>query len=216
MITILNNSGVLAFHRGDLAQAIAYYQEGLAVARQGGLRLSTSLLLANLGEVLVAQGNYSQAELFLQEGISSVRQMENRTHLLSLLIHLGSALGGQGRYEQADAVFQESLDLARVQNFPWFISKVLAKWGEVHLLARRWKAASAAFQEVLAYEHDANVDPMVLASAHYGLARIAAGNGKDAEAVELGQTSEALFARVGHYKAREVRDWLHAYSAAGV
>ena len=202
--TLLNNVGVMAFHRGDLKQATAYYLEGLALARQAHV----CLFLSNLGEVAVEQGDYVQAEQYLREGISLVHQLENRTYLTSLLAHLGSALGGQGNYEQANAYFQESLDLARSQGSPWYISKALAAWGEIHLKYQQLNAAAAAFQEVLTYERNAGGDPELLARARYGLARVAARRGKTAEAARLGLESARQFEKIGHYKAREVRDWL--------
>jgi tetratricopeptide (TPR) repeat protein len=212
LITLLNNVGVMAFHRGDLKQATTYYLEGLALARQIGRRAHVCLFLSNLGEVAVEQGDYVQAEQYLREGISLVHQLEDQTYLTSLLAHLGSALGGQRNYEQANASFQESLELARSQGSPWYISKVLIAWGEVHLKHQQLNAAAAAFQEVLTYERKAGGDPELLARARYGLARGAARRGKTAEAARLGLESARQFEKIGHYKAREERDWLLSLS----
>jgi len=154
----------------------------------------------------------------LREGISLIQQLENRNYLPSLLAHLGSALGGQGNseaqqsafqyYEQANAYFQESLDLARSQGSPWYISKTLAEWGEIHLKYQQLNAAAATFQEVLISERNTGGDPELLARARYGLARVAAYRGKTSEAARLGLESETQFEKIGHYKAREVRNWL--------
>lgn len=205
---LLNNVGVMTFHRGDLKQATAYYQEGLALARQIGLRTQVCLFLSNLGEVAVEQGDYVEAEQYLREGISLVKQLENQNYLASLLAHLGSVLGRQGNYKQANVHFQESLELARSQGSAWYISKTLAEWGEIHLEYQQLDAASTAFQEILIYERSAGGDPELLARATYGLARVAASQGKNAEAAGVGLESEIQFEKIGHYKAGEVRNWL--------
>ena len=205
---LLNNVGVMTFHRGDLKQASDYFLEGLTLARQIGLRAYVCLLLSNLGEVAIEQCDYAQAEQYVREGIALVQQSENRSYLSSLLAHLGSALGGQGKYEQANACFQESLDLARAQGSPWYITKTLTEWGEIHLKHRQLQAADAAFQEVLIYERNVGGEPELLARARYGLARVAAYQGKNSEAARLGLESEVQFEKIGHYKAREVREWL--------
>jgi tetratricopeptide (TPR) repeat protein len=206
--TLLNNLGDMADHRGDIVQAIAYTQEGLALARQIGLRAMVCLLLSNLGAMAIEQGDYVQAEQYIREGISLAQQLENQNYVTFLLAHLGSALGGQGNYEQANASFQKSLDLARSQNSPWHISKTLSKWGEVHIKFLELNAADAVFQEVLIYGRNDGGDPESLARALYGLARIAALRDNVTEATHLGQESAMLFEKIGHYKARVVREWL--------
>lgn len=208
LIALLNNVGVMAFHRGDLKQATAYYQEGLTLAQQMGLRAHVCLLLSNLGEVAVEQGDYVQAEQYLREGLSLIHQSENRNYLTDLLAHLGSALGGQGKYEQANASFQESLDIARAQGSSWYISKTLVEWGEIHLKYQQLHDAEAAFQEVLINQRGDAEDAELLARARYGLAQVAAFRGKTSEAAQLGLKSETQFEKIGHYKAREVREWL--------
>jgi tetratricopeptide (TPR) repeat protein len=156
----------------------------------------------------VEQNDFVQAEQYLREGIPLAHQLENRNYLTSLLAHLGSALGGQGNFEQANACFQESLDLARSQGSPWYISKTLVEWGELRLAFQQLNSAGAAFQEVLIYERNIGGDVELLARTRYGLARVAAFRGKPTEAARLGLESEKLFEKIGHFKAREVRDWL--------
>jgi tetratricopeptide (TPR) repeat protein len=211
---LLNNVGVMTAHRGELKQASAYFQEGLAFARQIGLRGQVCLLLANLGEIGVEHGDYVEAEQYLREGVSLAQQLENRNYLTFLLAHLGGALGGQGNYEQANASFQESLDLARSQGLPWHISTTLAEWGEVHIKFRQLNAADAAFQEVLICGRDDGGDQELRAKALFGLARVAALRSDVTEAARLGQESGKQFEKIGHYKAREVREWLLSLPAS--
>lgn len=205
---LLNNVGVMTFHRGDFKQAIAYYLEGLALARQIGQRAYACLLLSNLGEVALEQGEYLQAEQYVREGISLERQLENRNYMSFLLAHLGSAIGGQGSYKQANNYFKESLDLARPRGSPWYISTTLAEWGEIHLKYKQIDAADAAFQEVLIYECSTGEQPELLAKALYGLAQVAAYQGRTSEAARLGLEGQTQFEKIGHYKAGEVSNWL--------
>jgi len=54
------------------------FQEGLALARQIGLRELVCLLLSNLGETIAEQGDYEQAEQHIREGLSSTRWKRDR------------------------------------------------------------------------------------------------------------------------------------------
>jgi hypothetical protein len=119
-------------------------------------------------------------------------------------------LGDQGHYEQANQFFQESLEMARTLGSPWNIHNVLIEWGGIHLKYRQFSAAATAFTEVLSGELAGESEPTMSAMACYGLARIAAFEGDNAQARRLGQESLAQFAAVGHNRAREVADWLQS------
>jgi tetratricopeptide (TPR) repeat protein len=204
---LLNDMGIMAYNSGDLEQTVAYFQEGLALARQIGQGADCCLLLSNLGAIAIEQGNYVQAEDYLREGIELAQQLENRNRLTLLLSNLGSALGQQGDYERANRYFQESLALAHTIGSPWSIYSVLMDWGEVHLKYQQLSAAAAAFRAVLSQEKSPTGEPELIASAKYGMGRVAALRGEIGEAMQLAQESEAHFASLGHHKAAIVREW---------
>lgn len=209
---LLNNMGVLAAHRGNLSEAQSYYQEGLEVARNIGLRADICLFLSNLGGTAAMQEDYATAEQYLREGIELAREIDNRNHLCLLLSNLGSVLGCKqpGAYAEANLCFQESLELARSIGSSWYISNVLTEWGDIHLKFGQIDAAFTAFHEVLTGENLVETEPVLASLAHYGLARVAAHRGNIDEAIQLGQQALEQFEALGHYKTREVADWLQS------
>lgn len=208
---VMNDMGVIAYQRGEISQAITYFQEGLVLVRQIGHCADRCLLLSNLGAAFVEQGHCAEAEEYLREGIELARQLENRNRLTLLLANLGSALGQQGDYEQANGYFRESLALARTIGSPWYIYGALRDWGEMHLKYQQVEAAAAAFREILEYERDTKGEPELLASAEFGLARVAALRGNIEEALYFADESETHFSAIGHRKAALVREWCQAH-----
>lgn len=84
-------------------------------------------------------------------------------------------------------------------------NSVLMDWGEIHLKYQQLFAA--AFRAVLSQEKSPTGEPELIASAKYGMGRVAALRGEIGEAMQLAQESEAHFASLGHHKAAIVREW---------
>lgn len=211
---ILNDMGIMAYQRGELDQATSYFLEGLSLAREIGHSADCCLLLSNLGAIAIEQGHYARAEVYLHEGIKLARLLDNRNRLTLLLSNLGSAYGQQGHYERANACFRESLELANAIGAPWYIYGALSDWGEIHLKHRQLQAATEAFQEILAQTKSLTGEPELQAGARFGLARIAALQGKISEALHLAQESENQYNALGHHKARAVHEWWQSLQKA--
>jgi tetratricopeptide (TPR) repeat protein len=207
---VLNALGGIAGYQGKYNQAETAFQEALALARQIGHRAQICRILSNLGELTILQGDCAQAECYLQEGLELARQLGSQTDLPYLLMNLGNAVGQQGDYNRANAYLQESVELARRQGALWDLGFTLATWGEIHLQYQQVEAATSAFDEVLALNNDAERDPHLLARAQYGLAQILALRGEISEARRLGQESLVTLEALKHFKAGEVRQWLHS------
>jgi tetratricopeptide (TPR) repeat protein/transcriptional regulator with XRE-family HTH domain len=207
---LLNSIGVLTKFRGNYEQAAIYFHEGLALARRIGNRVQTCMLLTNLGDSTLASTDYPQAERYLQEGVDLAREAGFQSGMPLLLSNLGEAIGWQGDYKRANLSFQESLELARQIQSPWHICATLGSWGDIHLNFQQVEEALAAFQEVLAMRETHELDPLMVAWAQYGLGRVAALREDLTEARALGLESLATFEALGHYKAKEVQQWMAA------
>jgi tetratricopeptide (TPR) repeat protein/transcriptional regulator with XRE-family HTH domain len=129
--TLLKNLGVLAKKRGNYAQAYAYYQEGLMLARQMDLGDLTCLLLMNIGVISTEQGDYTQAQKYFQEGLTLAHQLGLRAQICVLLSNLGVVADAQGDYVQAETYFQKGLALARQLGHRERISLLLLNLGVV-------------------------------------------------------------------------------------
>ncbi|MEZ5340876.1 MAG: AAA family ATPase [Acidimicrobiales bacterium] len=62
-----NNLGVEAYYRGDLAQAIAYYERCAQIATKSGAVIDAAQTRANIGEIFLQQNRLAEAEeIFVQ------------------------------------------------------------------------------------------------------------------------------------------------------
>jgi ATP/maltotriose-dependent transcriptional regulator MalT len=200
--------GVLAGNTGNYSLAEAYFQEGLALARQAQDVPTISVMLSNLGHVARVLKHYEQAAAYLQEGLVLARQAGHRQHESVLLATLGELAMEQRNDALAKSYLREGLAIARQIGHAWFISVLLIVWGEWYLQQHQFDAASTAFEEALEQAPEGSRESM--ADALYGLARVALAQGKSERARQQGQESLAIFEAIGHHKAAEVRQWLNS------
>jgi predicted ATPase len=110
---VLNTSGCICMCReGEAAQARAYFQEGLSLAREIGVRRLEGLFLANLAEVALAEGDYAASRTFGEEALE-IEGPENRTDPATIMMNsLGIACYRAGDLDTARAYQSRSLSIA--------------------------------------------------------------------------------------------------------
>ncbi len=196
----------VALLQGAYAQAEAYGQEALALGRDIGVLDVISAVLTNLGGTALEQQDYAKAEAYLVEALAIARRLGNARVISADLASLGNLAVRQERYQQAADYLQEALQVARQVEDIWLLSTVLVESGELFLKQQRVDEAFAGFQEALTISAQGNQD--LVASALYGLARVAAARGETAAAAQQGQESLRLFEAMGNRTKDTVQAWL--------
>jgi tetratricopeptide (TPR) repeat protein/transcriptional regulator with XRE-family HTH domain len=215
--------GVQAYMRGDYIEAESLYEAGLALAESEKAAKEKSqipsansqvegaeqedILLLGLGLLAKDQDDLAQAERYFAQGLERARQIGHREREVMLLRELGVLAGSQEQYGTAERLLGEALTVARLIEHRWSIYGLLNLLGEIRLEQGHWPAAAAMFEEVAGLAKAAENQEMA-ATADYGLARVAVGEGKTAEARRLGHKSLQLFNQMGHFRAAEVKEWL--------
>ncbi len=69
----LNNLGLIAEIRGDVADAELLQRESLVIRREMGDRLGEAASLGNLGVIAQNRGDLAQAERLYREGLAIMR-----------------------------------------------------------------------------------------------------------------------------------------------
>jgi tetratricopeptide (TPR) repeat protein len=203
---LLGNLGWVAINHGDYEQAEKYFQQGLELVRQIGNRQRIGALLGNLGLVAINRGEYEQAEEYWREGLNIARQIGQPDQIITLLQNLGVVTALQQNFEQARTYVQEGVDLARQIADREKLVNILSLLGELYLEMQLLDSASLAFSEVLEIAREVNQE--AVATAQYGLARVAIAQGNKAEALYQGQASLENFEKIHSSKAVDVREWL--------
>ena len=115
----------LALRRGDLSQALGYYQGALDAARYCGDRALEGALLNNLGNVHLRFGLYDEAGIHYEQALQIQREIGARAKEISASFNLGLVHYYQGDQESARSRFRQALAVAeamgdrRAQAFAW-------------------------------------------------------------------------------------------------
>jgi tetratricopeptide (TPR) repeat protein len=202
---LLINLSSIAIRRGDFERAERYGLEGLELAKQVGFLDAICVVLSNLGGMALDLQEYAKAEKYLKEALEVARRVEDTKVVSADLGSLATLAARQGRYDEAATYLQEALSLARQVGDTWLLSAVLNERGELYLKQQRLDEAYAAFSESSTVSAEGSQEEV--ASARYGLARVAAARGDLAEARRLGRESLDMLEPTGNRLKDAVRAW---------
>jgi tetratricopeptide (TPR) repeat protein/transcriptional regulator with XRE-family HTH domain len=205
---MLINLSSIAILKGEFALGEAYGQEALALAREIGFLDSICVVCTNLGNLAIERKDYAKAEAYLTEALEVARRIEDTKVISADLGTLGSLAVLQGHDALGEAYLKEALEVARRVGDIWLLGAVLLECGELYLKQQRLDEAYAAFQEALTISSKSNQE--TIASALYGLARVAAARGELAEARRQGQQSYDIFESMGNRMRDTVKAWVQA------
>ena len=184
---LLANLSTLAILQGKFEQAERYGLQALEEARKVGSFDDICYIYTNLGAMALDLQEYPKAERYLKESLALARRITDTKIVSADLASLGTLSMQLERYDEAAAYQQESLALARQIGDIWLVSSILNECGELALKQQRIDEAFNAFSE--ASTLSVQGDRSEMASALYGLARVAEARGNTAEARRLGRES---------------------------
>lgn len=107
------NSGNTYFSLGQIEQAIAFYQQSLAMSREIKDRQGEANSLGNLGNAYNSLGQYEQAIAFYEQSLAISREIQDHQWEAISLGNLGNAYYSLGEYERAIDFYQQSLAISR-------------------------------------------------------------------------------------------------------
>jgi predicted ATPase/class 3 adenylate cyclase len=93
----------------DLAQAQAYYDESMALAREVGFPVASVLTIYRVAAAASQRGDLATARQKFQEAAALFRSLGNRRMAMASLSELAHGLRRHGQLEEAVALYRESL-----------------------------------------------------------------------------------------------------------
>ncbi len=226
---LLQNMGGKAIMRGEYAAGEALLHEGLALARAHGLRQRMSALLNNLGASAMSQGRMDDAERLFLESLELARAIGHPTRMILALENLTELMGEQAEFACASDYARECLRLAREIDQPFLIGDSLCAMGALRLKQARaaWydnpqalQRLAPLFAEARACLEEAREIGEIIGghklavNATYKLARIAAAQGKFAEAQRYAAICRSHLNVENRTYSQEIADWLAALDSA--
>ena len=213
-IDALYGVGSFARLQGDYSKAIAYGEEGLALARGIGDEIHTARSLYLLGLIAHYEGDRDRAKSFYEEALGLVRGAHD-AHLEAMLLNnLGDVvvaqndpLAAQGHYEAALAIWRERRD-------DWGIGAALLNLGHLALRSGDAQRAGERYGEGLTMSVELG-DQASIADYLNAIGRLAAVVGRWKSAVRLLSAATALYHSLGIEQFPDHRgDYEHAVAAA--
>ena len=162
----LNTQGRLHWFKGDMAAALADWQQATAAYRQAGHTQGVLLSLINQAKALQAQGLYFQAKTILNQDIAQVlenKQLDTRLRAAGWW-HLGNAHRQFGSLNESQEDLEKSLDIINgsqlLQNLRDSVlldlgntkraqgNRALAI-GKINQAKKQWNSALGFYQEAI-------------------------------------------------------------------
>ncbi|HAZ43842.1 MAG TPA: hypothetical protein DDW76_07525 [Cyanobacteria bacterium UBA11369] len=113
--TAIKSLGIVSYCLGNYEQAIACYQQSLAICREPEIqdRQEEAASLANLGNAYESLGKYEQAIDCYQQSLTIFHEIKNRRGEAAALSNLGNTYEFLGDYNKAIAYHEDSLAICR-------------------------------------------------------------------------------------------------------
>jgi tetratricopeptide (TPR) repeat protein len=97
--------GTTLLIQSDSARAASMFEEGLAISRRTGDRLSANIALYNLAQVALSRGDYAGAAALFEEGITLSDQTRDVANLAYFSEGLAVATGKRGEARRSARLF---------------------------------------------------------------------------------------------------------------
>ncbi|XGV98378.1 MAG: CHAT domain-containing protein [Leptolyngbya sp. BL-A-14] len=144
-------------HLGQYPQAIASYQQALAVPLND--RASEGRILNNLGATYQLLGQYAQALTVQQQALSLRRETHDRSGEGSTLSNIGALYSSLGKYPQALESYQQAIAVFQTLNDRQAVGDVLSNLGLIDDSLGQYNQALERYQQVLAIRKETGDRP---------------------------------------------------------
>ncbi len=141
----------LVSNQGNYTQAMAFAEQGLALAREIGEKRLVGLLLQNVADGLCRlHQDYAQAAPLLEESLLIFRELEDREETAWVLARIAWIFWQSRQAARSKALLQESLDIFRAMGHQWAIATILRQLGALAVEDGDNQLAEALSEESLA------------------------------------------------------------------
>jgi tetratricopeptide (TPR) repeat protein len=200
--------GLLHLRQGDLPQAIAMLEKGLAICQTADVPLLFQLAAGALGYAYTLSGRLAEAQPLLEQAIELTAARPVGPYPL-WVAHLGETHLLAGRLEEAHQLAERALTRARDCKQQGYEAWAFRLLGEI--AARRdppqVEPAAAAYQQAIALAEALGMRPLQ-AHCHLGLGTLYTRAG------QREQAGAALSAALALYRAMDMTFWIPQAEAA--
>jgi tetratricopeptide (TPR) repeat protein len=107
----LNNIGAIYKSKGNISEALEYYQKSLKIKEEMGNKLGVAGTLNNIGTIYKSQGNISRAMEYYQKSLQIKLEIGDKEGVATLLNNIGFIYADRGDIPRALEHLQKSLKI---------------------------------------------------------------------------------------------------------
>ena len=204
----LRSIGLLRWHEGRFADAVAITEHALSIDRECGDQLAVVGDLTNLGNILKSMGKYDAALARLEEALAMPSLALDPKKLAFVLHNLANVHRGRGDLESALACLHRADESSREHLLPIQRSFHLTSIAHIHLQQGRVDSALQTYEQAVALSRRAR-HAEGLAQSLRTLGQVLFGLGKLDEALPYLEEAAQLFAQLED-PASEAETWSRA------
>ncbi|MBV9229674.1 MAG: tetratricopeptide repeat protein [Chloroflexi bacterium] len=146
---VLFAKGLVALGKSKYTQASLFFEEALALAKEGKKTPLQGFLLMNLGRLALSAGDESKAVQFLEESVRIHQAEGHMAHTIISLYYLARAHYRQGEFARARTLLEANLALCREVDYCWVMARVLCTLGQLLIQQRELETAESLLKESL-------------------------------------------------------------------
>ncbi len=191
----LRSIGLLRWHEGRHAEALAITEHALSIDRECRDELAVAGDLTNLGSILKSMGEYTSALRRLEEALALPSLARDPKKLVYVLHSLANAYRSLGQPEPALAYLRRCDEITRANLLPIQRSFHLTSIAHIDLQQGRIDSALRTYEEAVALSRRAR-HATGLAQSLRALGEVLFGLGRHAEAVPRLREAATLFAQL--------------------
>ena len=198
---IIHNLARIYDYQGEVAQAIALYQQSLELQEKMGNLQGKAASLHNLAAIYANQGDLEEAIALYEESLVLKEKMGNLQGKAASLHQLAGIYANRGELDRAITLCQQSLKLQEK------IGNVQGKAASLHQLARIYANRGEVEEAIALYEESLVLDEKIgnlqgKAASLHCLAIIYANRGEVEKAIALYQKSLELQQKIGDVRGK--------------
>jgi predicted ATPase/DNA-binding CsgD family transcriptional regulator len=192
----------VALFKGDFETARGHIGEALPVAQQRG---TDSVSITSIGPlssfirgwIELAEGDAARATQNLAAVVASARSGLTERFASLPMVVLAEAELAAGEPDEAAALLDEATSLARIGAFSWVLGRIARVRAKLREQQGEIQAAESLAHEALSLARDSG-DQMGIVDALELLARLAAEQDADREAIRLWAAADAMRSEIGY------------------
>jgi tetratricopeptide (TPR) repeat protein len=150
MAMSLNAIGLIYRQKGELDQALPYFQQSLTLSKQLGNKHNMAITLGNIGLLYMVKGDLTQALEYCRESLTYFEETGVESSIAAVLNNIGVLYMWKGELDLALESYEQSLAIVEELGNQDRVAGTLGNIGEIHYQSGNLAQALAHFEQALA------------------------------------------------------------------